>query len=130
VLVPDTVAFALSVLHVPPVVVLVSVVPEPSHTDAIPPMAAGFELTVTCAETVQPPPSEYTILETPGLIPATMPDNEPTVATEGTLLVQPPPPGSVNVVVAPTHTRSVPPIAGGEEITVTVEVAIQPANVV
>jgi hypothetical protein len=66
----------------------------------------------------------------PGAIPDTIPVKEPTVAMVGALLVHPPPPPSVKAVVEPTHTRGVPPIAGGEDITVTVDVATQPAGVV
>lgn len=45
---------ALLVLHVPPVVASVSVVDAPTHTLAVPDMAAGSGLTVTVRVTKQP----------------------------------------------------------------------------
>lgn len=47
----------LVLLHVPPVVVLVSVVFEPTHTEPAPVMAAGNGLQVTVNVLKQPVPS-------------------------------------------------------------------------
>ena len=60
----------------------------------------------------------------PLMTPASTPLDEPTAATDGALLVHvPPPAASVSVVVAPTQTRSEPPIGAGPEFTVTPRVA-------
>lgn len=48
---------ALLLLHVPPVVVLLSVVAEPTHTAAVPVMAAGSALIVTVTVLAQPVPN-------------------------------------------------------------------------
>jgi hypothetical protein len=45
-------------LHVPPVVVLLTVVVSPAHTCSVPVMAAGSGFTVTVAVRIQPVPSE------------------------------------------------------------------------
>jgi hypothetical protein len=67
------------------------------------------------------------ITEVPGATPATMPDEEPTVAIPGLALVHVPPGApSVSVVVAPVQTVSVPPIGVGARFTVTVAVTEQP----
>ena len=44
------------------------------------------------------------------------------------LLLHNPPPASVKVVVAPTHTWALPEIAGGNGLTVTIVVAIHPVG--
>ena len=62
----------------------------------------------------------------PNAIGVTIPDKEPTVAAEGLLLVQVPPPASVKAVDVPMHTVDGPVIAAGAEITLTVAVAKQP----
>ena len=64
---------------------------------------------------------------TPEVTPVTMPDVAPMVATPVLLLVHVPPEvASVNVVVKPTHTFVVPPIAAGFGLTVKLVTAIQP----
>ena len=61
--------------------------------------------------------------------PVTMPDDEPTVATAVVPLTHVPPAGtSLNAVVRPAHTVSVPEIAAGNELTVTTAVLIQPVG--
>jgi len=50
-----------------------------------------------------------------------------TLATELLLLLHVPPlSASLNVIVVPAHTRSKPPIAGGDELTVTTAERLQP----
>lgn len=68
------------------------------------------------------------IVATPTETPVTTPELEPIVAIDGALLVHVPPPEFVSVVVLPTHTRSVPPMADGADITVIVRVAAQPVG--
>jgi len=61
--------------------------------------------------------------------PVTNPDPKTTVATEVLLLLQVPPVvPSVNAVVSPEHTLSVPPIATGSGLTDTVPVMLQPVG--
>ena len=62
----------------------------------------------------------------PKTIPETIPVLIPTVATVVVLLVQVPPPPSLNADALPIQTIALPVIADGAETTVTVAVAIQP----
>jgi hypothetical protein len=76
---------------------------------------------------VQPVPSEYVILVVPTVIPVTIPEREPMVATAVVPEVQlPPTAASDKVIVLPTHTVEGPRMAVGEELTVSVVVAMQP----
>ncbi len=60
-------------------------------------------------------------------MPVTVPVEEPMVATAVLLLLHTPPlVALVNVVVKPTHTLIVPPIAAGFGLTVKLVTAIQP----
>src|ERR1043165_5726673 len=76
-----TVAVAISLLlQVPPVVVLLRVVTPPSHTLAVPVVAAiGF--TVTIVVTLHPVESAYVTLVVPLATPVTIPLADPMVAT-------------------------------------------------
>lgn len=60
--------------------------------------------------------------------PVTIPVAISIYAIEGLLLLHNPPPASVKVVVAPTHTWALPVIAGGNGLTVTIVVAIHPVG--
>jgi hypothetical protein len=60
--------------------------------------------------------------------PVTTPVVKPTVAIPVALLLHVPPPASLNVVVNPEHTVSVPSIAVGNGFTVTTAVMIQPVD--
>jgi len=63
------------------------------------------------------------ITDVPALTPVTTPVPATTVATAGLALLQlPPGEAFVNVVVEPTHTSNVPPMAAGNGLTVTVAV--------
>jgi hypothetical protein len=93
-------------LHVPPVVVLLTVVVSPAHTCSVPVMAAGSGFTVTVAVRIQPVPSEYVIVAVAAVVlPVSTPLTVPvasTVATAVLLLAQVPPAVVVlNTVVAP-----------------------------
>jgi hypothetical protein len=66
----------------------------------------------------------------PTVMPLTMPEPRPTVATAVLLLVQVPPPPSVKVVVEPTQTLVEPDIADGSGFTVTTVVAVHPPVIV
>ena len=63
----------------------------------------------------------------PLAMPVTIPA-DPIVARPVLLLLHVPPPASVNVVFAPTHTTFVPLIADGNEFTVIVSVVAQPVG--
>jgi len=61
------------------------------------------------------------IAQVPAETPVTTPVKEPTVAMEGVeLLHVPPKVASINVVDVPTMVESVPPMAAGAGVTVTV----------
>ena len=63
----------------------------------------------------------------PAEIPLTIPAPDHMVATPVALLVHTPPDvASVNVVVSPTQTFGVPPIAAGTALVVNTTVAVQP----
>lgn len=61
-------------------------------------------------------------------MPVTIPDDEPTAATEGVPLSQLPEPASVKETVAPVHTLSVPDIEDGSALIVTGNVREQPVG--
>jgi hypothetical protein len=69
----------------------------------------------------------YVITVVPVVIPLTMPEVDPTVATEVVLLVHVPPGvASVSVIVDPAQTLVGPPMAAGVALTVTIVVARHP----
>jgi hypothetical protein len=70
------------------------------------------------------------ITEVPAEMPVTMPVLEPTSAIEVALELHVPPPASVSVVVAPSHTLAVPLIVDGSEFTNTEVVTKQPVAAV
>jgi hypothetical protein len=113
-------------LHVPPPVPSLSVMLSPVQILDEPDMADGVLFTVTMADAIQLPPSEYVTMVVPVAIPVTTPVPAPTVATDGAPDVHVPPPASVSAVVAPVHTRLMPVMAGGAELTVTMAVTAQP----
>ena len=125
----DAVALEL-LLHVPPVVASASVVVEPTHTDAVPVIAAGSGFTVTIAFDWQPVVvSTYDMATVPALTPVTMPVAAPTVAVPVPPLTHVPL-GDVlaSVVVAPTHTCIVPVTGFGAGFTVISFVALHPVG--
>lgn len=130
-MVAPTVACAgLLLLHEPPPVASLSVVVCPTHTTAVPDMAAGVVFTVNVAVRKHPVPNVYVMVTVPAATPVTIPDDDPTVAVNTSLLLHVPPlVASVSVLVSPSHTLSVPPIAAGNAFTETVTVAdpVQPA---
>ena len=67
------------------------------------------------------------MVTTPSVMPVTVPAEDPIVATAVLLLLHTPPlVAFVRVVVNPTHTFVVPPIAAGFGLTVKLVTAIQP----
>jgi hypothetical protein len=129
-----TVATAvLLLLHVPPGLVLLSVVVCPTQVVSEPVIAFGGGFTVTVVIRVQPVPSVYVITAVPGgaeETPVTMPLT-PTVAIDGALVVHVPPTGrQLSVVVNPSHTFGLPVISPGNANTVVVITLRQPVAAV
>lgn len=124
-----TVALATELLlHVPPGVGFDRVVVAPSHIVTAPTgvIAAGAELTVSNNVAVQPAADVLVIVVVPGVIPVTIPEEEPMVATAGLLLLHVLPPVELRVVFSPTHTVEEPVIEPGNGLTVIGIVDVQP----
>ena len=103
--------------HVPPEVALERVVVDPTQASDIPPIDAGFALTVTVAVARQPVDTEYDMVDVPGEFPVTIPEL-PIVATPVLLLDHVPPVVELaSVCVEPLHIEKVPVIADGTELT-------------
>ena len=115
-------------LQVPDGVPSASVTADPTQmvTGVAGVIAAGAARTVTVTFVEQPEGRVYVIIENPGLTPETKPVVGITVATVVVPLVQVPPPASVNAVVAPTQTVSVPVIGLGTAFTVIGNMEVQP----
>jgi hypothetical protein len=65
----------------------------------------------------------------PAAKPVIVPFNEPIVAAAVLLLLHAPPPtASLKVVVSSAHTEDAPIIAVGDRLTVTIVLALQPAD--
>ena len=115
-------------VHVPPDVVLLSVVVAPAHIASEPRIEAGCVLTVTPIVVLQPP-AVYVIVKTPLVEPVTIPDNEPIGKFAELLLLQVPPPvRSLSVVVEPLHICWLPSMAPGAGLSVSVLVTVQPSG--
>lgn len=112
-------------LHVPPPASLnVAVNPTQATGDA-PVIAVGSGLIVTAVVTIQLEPAVNVIVAVPLLTPVTTPVVDPIVAILVLLLLQVPPPASLNGVVNPTQTEVVPVIADGTAFTTTNCVSLQ-----
>lgn len=81
---------AFPLVQVPPVTLLVNVPVLPAHIDMRPPIVAGAAFTVTVAVVLHAP-TVYVITAVPAATPATIPEEEPTVATSVLPLLQVPP---------------------------------------
>ena len=120
---PEIVALAGTLLlHVPAGDASLNSVVAPTHTVAVPVMPDGGAMTETVAVTLQLPPSEYVMDAVPGVTPVISPVNRPTLTVVAVLVHEPPMIASLNVVVAPTHTVSLPPIGPGAGLTSTLVV--------
>lgn len=117
-------------LQVPPAVASVSVEVAPVQMFSEPPMLAtvGSGFTVTVAERLQPVERVYVIAEVPDERPDTIPEEDPIDADDPAAVHVPPDVASLRVVVDPTHTLSVPVMATGSGLTVTVAVVKQPVD--
>jgi hypothetical protein len=112
-------------LQVPPPASL-NVVVAAAQIGVVPVIAEGRPFTVTDAVTKQLAPEVKVIVVVPVATPATIPEDEPTVATVVALLLQVPPAASLSVMVEPTHTAPGPAIADGTALTVIRLVSRQP----
>ena len=116
----------VALLQVPPAVASANVVVEAWHTVVVPVIIAGNGLTVTVVVTKHPVANVYDITDVPDVTPVTTPPAL-IVATAGVALLQVPPAvTSANAVVEPAHTVTVPVIAAGKGLTVTVAVTKHP----
>jgi len=114
-------------LQVPLAVPSLKVVVDPSHTEAVPVIAAGLGFTVISNVTKQLVAIVYVIVTVPAFTPVTTPVPAPIVAVVISLLLQlPPTVASVKVVFAPVQTVVEPDIAKGVGLTVISYVATQP----
>ena len=114
-------------LQVPVPVVSLSVNVEPTHIEPLLLSIAVIGLTVIPKLRLQPVGNVYIMVSTPGAIPVTTCELEPTVAIEVFVLLHAPPvTPSVKLVVVPIHTALLPVIAPGNGLTVTIAVAKQP----
>jgi len=122
---PTVATAVLLLVHVPPPGDVSDVV-LPTHTP-VAPLITGVVFTVMVRAVMQLP-TAYVIGEVPILRPVTIPDDEPIVIAVPDVLHTPPGVTSLCVMVAPTHKAVGPEIAAGSGLTVTTEVAAQPAT--
>jgi len=123
---PTTATAVFPLLHVPPPVVLFNVLAAPAHIVIVPVIADGGSATVITSVPWQLPPRLYVIEEVPAVIPITIPEERPTVATDVSLLAHVPPLNVLlNVVVAPMHTEE-RPVTDGIAFIVCTRVVKQP----
>ena len=122
--VPTVAIPVLALLHVPPPVLLLSVVVLPAHAWVVPLLAVyGAQVIVKVA--TQPVLSEYDIVAVPpGGTPVTTPAE--TLATYALLVPQAPPEIVLpRVIVRPAHTRR-KPVMGASGLIVAVDNTLQP----
>jgi hypothetical protein len=113
--------------HVPPEGVPVSVVEEPTQVESVPVMV-GAGLTVTTAVALHPVAEIVTVTTpVPALSPVTTPDASTEIVPLDVLQVTPVV-VVLSVVVAPTQTLSVPVIAAGFGLMVTIAEVVQPVG--
>ena len=116
-------------LHVPPVVVVLSVVEPPAHNAPDPVMLPGSGFTVIAAVVLQVVGSVYVIVTAVGTLtapPVTRPVVAPIGAALVLLLVQVPPPLLPSVTELPRDKAPEPVIGDGSGFTVIVFVTKQP----
>jgi hypothetical protein len=117
--------------HEPPELALVSVVLNPTHIFAIPPIMAGLLLTVITAVVLQPVGSVYVIVDVPPAMPVTTPVEELMLAAVGLPLSHVPPDEVLfKLEVPPMQTVMLPVIAAGSALIVTTAPCAQPVPIV
>lgn len=106
--------------HIPPGVRSVKVTEDPTHIQAVPPIAAGTGLTVIVLKTGEDP-LVYVMVVTPAANPATTPVAESIWAAAVPLYHVPPDVVSLSVIVLPTQTFEGPvigPVAKLAKVTI------------
>lgn len=117
------------VLQVPPVVALLNVAVLPTQTDVVPVIVAGSALVVKMIVVRQPVGSVYDMLLVPAETAVSAPVTDAMVATLVVALLHVPPVVVLaSVVVLPAQATSVPVIASGNGLMLTVVVRMQPAG--
>jgi len=109
-----------------PPVPSVSVLEDPTQTFIVPEIANGNALTVKPDVATQPALVVNVIIVVPGLIPDTVPLDDPIVAMLIPDDIQVPDDVLLKILVEPIQTFAVPEIAAGNGLTVTIAVAWQP----
>ena len=99
-------------LHVPPLLVVFSVVVWPWQTLGVPPIADGNGLIVATEIARQVVGKVYVILSVPNVTPVTTPEAEPTVAFVFCAVQRPPAIVVLSDTDEPTHTGVIPEITG------------------
>lgn len=112
----------------PPVLISLNGIDEPTQTVVGPAIGAGSVFTVITVVILHPVGKVYIIVSVPEVIPVTIPEPDPIIAIAGLLLIQVPPPGSIRVVVEPTHTDKLPVIREGNGLTVIVSIVLHPVK--
>jgi hypothetical protein len=124
---PVTVTLGDGLDHVPPAVVLLSVVVCPTHIVPTPVMAAGSGLMVATVVSEHVVGSVYVSVVVPASTPPSIPEVLPIVPLAGVLLSHVPPAGvPVSVDDEPSHTCSEPVTPVGRPFTSTTIVRKQP----
>jgi hypothetical protein len=126
---PVTVTFGDGLDHVPPAVMLFSVVVCPTHIVPVPVIAAGSGLIVATVVSEQVVGSVYVSVVVPASTPPSIPEVLPIVPLAGVLLSHVPPAGvPVSVDDDPSHTCSEPVTPVGRPFTSTTIVRKQPVD--
>jgi hypothetical protein len=115
---PMAATAVLLLVQVPPPVVLVSIVVEPTQTVCVPAIFAGVAFTVTTDVLKQALASVNDMVAVPAAAPVTTPVLAFTVAIPVALLLQVPLLLLVSVAVVPAQIDAVPPITPGPAFTV------------
>jgi hypothetical protein len=124
---PTEATDVLPLLHVPPVVVFPNDTVKPAHTVSVPDISDGNGFTVMVVIMIQPVGKAYVTEAVFAATPVTTPVPGITVATVVLPLAQVPPlVASFNADVRPTQMLAVPPMFGGNGLTVTIVLTWQP----
>jgi hypothetical protein len=128
---PTVATAGLLLLHVPPVIALVNVLHEPSHTCGVPVIGYGARMMVTTFVAIHPVDKVYTIVTVSTELPVITPVTGSMDATNGLVLLHVPPGGVLAIVVDVRLQKPLLPVIGvGSGFTVTTAVRTQPVLMV
>jgi hypothetical protein len=129
---PTVATAGLLLVHVPPLIVLLSVVHEPSHTCAGPLIGYGARMIVISLVAIQPALLTATIVTVSTDTPVITPVVGLIAATAGLMLYHVTPPGVALVIVVEVRLQKplLPTIGAGNGFTVTSAVRTQPVLMV